>query len=336
MVFCLSYRSLFKGHGFLNMFKITRLVTWVYLTALLIGTSYTLLDTFVIARSTNVSGSNILSSSEETSVSMPSSTTTESSSIVSSVPIIPTFTAFSYRDETMELTIDVIRRYETQVYVATLHTSNHRFIQTAFAQDTYGRNIREKTSSMGERKQAIFAINGDYYGFREDGFVVRNGLFYRANARSDSFNQAIVLDDQGSMFSLKESQTNTADLTAYSPWQVWSFGPTLLENGFYQVNTQSEVPYELDSNPRSSIGQVDEDTYLFIVSDGRTSESAGLSLYELATVYEEYGAQFAYNLDGGGSATMWFNGRLINKPVNSGSTISERSVSDCIYVGYDE
>jgi len=316
------------------MVKRTKLLTFVYLTALLLVTSYTLLDTFVIARSTNVSGSNLLSSSEETSVT--TSTSAPSSTLVSSQAIIPTFTAWSYRDEHMELTIDVIRRYETQVYVATLHTANHRFIQSALAQDTYGRNIREKTSSMGERKQAIFAINGDYYGFRDDGFVVRNGLFYRANARSDSFNEAIVLDDQGSMFSIKESQTNTSTLTSYSPWQVWSFGPTLLENGVYQVNTQSEVPYELDSNPRSSLGQIDDDTYLFIVSDGRTSESAGLSLYELASIYEEYGAQFAYNLDGGGSATMWFNGRLINKPVNSGSTISERSVSDCIFVGYDE
>ena len=317
------------------MVKLTKLLTWFYLTALLLGTSYTLLDTFVIARSTNVSGSNVLSSSEETSVTT-STSPVESSSLVSSEAIIPTFTAWSYRDENMELTIDVIRRYETQVYVATLHTSNHRFIQSALAQDMYGRNIREKTSEMAERKQAIFAINGDYYGFRDDGFVVRNGLFYRAIARSDSFNQAVVLDDQGSMFSVKESQTNTSTLIAYSPWQVWSFGPTLLENGVFQVDTQSKVPYELDSNPRSSLGQVDDDTYLFIVSDGRTSESAGLSLYELAMVYQEYGAQFAYNLDGGGSATMWFNGRIINKPVNSGSTISERSVSDCIYVGYDE
>jgi exopolysaccharide biosynthesis protein len=72
-----------------------------------------------------------------------------------------------------------------------------------------------------------------------------------------------------------------------------------------------------------------------VVSDGRTEESAGLSVYELASIFVEYEATFAYNLDGGGSATMWFNGRIINKPVNSGSTISERSISDIVYVGYE-
>jgi exopolysaccharide biosynthesis protein len=89
------------------------------------------------------------------------------------------------------------------------------------------------------------------------------------------------------------------------------------------------------SNPRTAIGQIRDDQYIFVSSDGRTSESAGLSVYELASVFIEYGARFAYNLDGGGSATMWFNGRLINKPTNSGSTISERSISDIIYIGYD-
>ncbi len=39
--------------------------------------------------------------------------------------------------------------------------------------------------------------------------------------------------------------------------------------------------------------------YVFVVSDGRTTESAGLSLYELASVMQEYGCTVAYNLDGG-------------------------------------
>ena len=330
---CLSLVSLYNERLYLNMFKATRLVTWFYVFGLVVTTSYTLLETFVIVRTINNEGSNILDSSETPS---SSETSSEKLSSSSSEPIIPIYSALGYRDENMELSIEIIRRYETQVYVATLHTQNHRFIQSILAEDTYGRNIRERTSSMAERKQGIFAINGDYYGFRDEGFVVRNGLLYRANARSSPFNQSVILDDQGMMFSVNEGQTSSSQLTAYQPWQAWSFGPTLIENGDFVVDEQSEVPYELDSNPRSSIGQVDEDTYLFIVSDGRTSESAGLSLFELASVYEEYGAQFAYNLDGGGSATMWFNGRIMNKPVNSGSAISERSVSDCIMIGYQD
>ena len=72
---------------------------------------------------------------------------------------------------------------------------------------------------------------------------------------------------------------------------------------------------------------------MLVVSDGRTSESEGLSLYQLATLMKDYGCEIAYNLDGGGSSTMWFNGQVINKPT-SGRSIEEREVSDIVYIGY--
>lgn len=49
---------------------------------------------------------------------------------------------------------------------------------------------------------------------------------------------------------------------------------------------------------------------------------------------ESLGVQTAYNLDGGGSSTMYFNGQIINKPTTNGSSIKERSVSDIVYIGY--
>ena len=71
-----------------------------------------------------------------------------------------------------------------------------------------------------------------------------------------------------------------------------------------------------------------------VVSDGRTPESAGLSLYELALILDEYGVKDAYNLDGGGSSVMIFNGKIINKPTSNGEDIRERSSSDIVYIGY--
>ena len=72
-----------------------------------------------------------------------------------------------------------------------------------------------------------------------------------------------------------------------------------------------------------------------MVSDGRTSESEGLTLYELASFMEDkLGVETAYNLDGGGSSTMYFNGEVINNPTTNGNRISERSVSDIVYIGY--
>jgi exopolysaccharide biosynthesis protein len=70
-----------------------------------------------------------------------------------------------------------------------------------------------------------------------------------------------------------------------------------------------------------------------IVSDGRTSESQGLSLLQLAQEFKERGCTVAYNLDGGGSSTMYFNGEIINKPTD-GRSMGERKVSDIVYFGY--
>ena len=89
------------------------------------------------------------------------------------------------------------------------------------------------------------------------------------------------------------------------------------------------------SNPRTAIGIVTENHYVFVVSDGRTSESKGLSLYQLANfMKEKLNVETAYNLDGGGSSTMYFNGEIVNNPTTNGNRISERSVSDIVYIGY--
>jgi exopolysaccharide biosynthesis protein len=302
------------------MHKNITLISIVYSIALSVGTGYSLLDTFIFKLGGS-SGSNILSSTS--SVSTPPTS------------ITPTYTEFSYIDQDISLEIDVIRRYETQVYVAVLTTTNHRLMKSAFGFDTYGKNYKEKTSVMATRKEAIFAINGDYYGFRDIGFVVRNGIVYRVVPRPADADNAVILQDDGTMQTIEETNTSLQTLNTLQPWQVWSFGPVLMNDSNIVVTPSTKVPYELSSNPRTAIGQISNEKYMFVVSDGRTSESAGLSVYELASIFDEYNARFAYNLDGGGSATMWFHGRIINKPVNSGSTISERSISDIVYVGYE-
>ena len=71
---------------------------------------------------------------------------------------------------------------------------------------------------------------------------------------------------------------------------------------------------------------------MFVVSDGRLENDRGLTLYEMGELMQDLGAKTAYNLDGGGSSTMYFNGRLINKPTTGGNKISERSVSDALCI----
>ena len=117
-------------------------------------------------------------------------------------------------------------------------------------------------------------------------------------------------------------------------WQVFCFGPGLLSRGEINVNPNTEVAAHKASNPRTALGIISKGHYVMVVSDGRTEESAGLSLYQLATILKGYGVTDAYNLDGGGSSVMVFNGKVVNKPTTNGVNIRERSISDIVYIGY--
>jgi exopolysaccharide biosynthesis protein len=208
--------------------------------------------------------------------------------------------------------------------------SDPSYLKTARAQNTYGRNIEQTTSSMAAAHNAIFAVNGDYYGFRDEGFVLRNGTVYRDNGDG----QALIIDANGDLSVVSERDTNLSSLAANGALQALSFGPALVLDGAISVTQGDEVGRAKQSNPRTAIGQIDKLHYLIVVSDGRTDESEGLSLTALAKVFTDRGATIAYNLDGGGSATMVFMGEVINNPT-SGRRIKEREVSDIVYIGYE-
>lgn len=210
--------------------------------------------------------------------------------------------------------------------------SSPEYLQTAFVQSSYGRNVTEKTSEMAQDAGAILAINGDYYGAQEKGYVIRDGVLYRDTAKTDQ--QDLVIYEDGTMKIISEDEVTAEELLEEGAKEVLSFGPALITDGEIAVTESDEVGKAMASNPRTAIGMIDDLHYVFVVSDGRTEESEGLSLLELAEFMDSLGVKTAYNLDGGGSSTMYFNGEVINQPTTNGKSIQERSVSDIVYIGY--
>ena len=236
----------------------------------------------------------------------------------------------TYSDSKSKITVTQYRAYDSNIYVADVEVTDGTSILSAFANNTYGRNITDTTSDMAEENNAVLAINGDYYGARQSGYVIRNGVVYR---NQGSNGEDMVISKDGTLSFVSESDTTTDSLIQKQAWQVLSFGPVLVENGQVAVSENDEVGMAMASNPRTAIGTVAKNHYLFVVSDGRTSESAGLSLYELANFMKSLGATNVYNLDGGGSSTMVFQGEVVNNPTTNGNKISERAVSDILYIG---
>ena len=319
--------------------------------------TYAMLDTFVIphpmqsveinaiAETTSTSGikesvealiqSKLGNNTETTEVKTDSSSTIASentdTAAETSASVVEGGTVIGqYSDSKTSITLKQYREYDSNIYVADVIVSDASDLKTALANNTYGRNITDTTSDMAANNNAVLAINGDYYGARQSGYVIRNGKLYRDTSGN---RDALVIQKNGEFKFVSESETSASELLQDGALQAFSFGPVLLNNGEVSVGENDEVGMAMASNPRTAIGYLGNNHYVFVVSDGRTSESAGLSLYELASFMKELGVKDAYNLDGGGSSTMVFKGEIINNPTTSGRSGEERAVSDIVYIG---
>lgn len=288
-------------------------------------TVYAALDTFVIVR---VLTPDTLPTATAEASTVPTATEPPAEQATTA----PISTDTEYHDDQIDIVLTTMRVENTTVYVADVQLADISLLKTALAGNTYARNLTETTSVQAANAGAILAINGDYYGAQERGYVLRNGVLYRASAQSGT--DALVIGADGNFRIINEGETSADTLVREGAWQVLTFGPALIKDGQVTVSSSDEVGRAMTSNPRTAIGQISEGHYLLVVSDGRTKESTGLSLRQLAELMQSLGAQVAYNLDGGGSSTMVFQGRVVNNPTTNGRSIRERSVSDIVYIGY--
>ncbi len=219
-------------------------------------------------------------------------------------------------------------------YVADVVLDDATTVRSGFAENSFGTNIVANTSDIAEYYDAVFAINGDYYGFRDSGIVIRNGVAFR----DDGARAGLVMYTDGSMTVYDETTTSADQLLADGAWNTWSFGPALVDGGVVVDGIEN---VEIDTNfgnhsiqgeqPRTGVGVIDDNHFVFVVVDGRsTGYSRGVTMTEFADIFVGLGATTAYNLDGGGSSTMYFNGDLVNDPLGKGQ---ERGTSDIIYIG---
>ncbi len=338
----------------------------IFYATLTMFTGYALLDTFVIPKkySTDTKRSQVTvkevvntgakSESRKRPEGFPgphgsskhgsrtASTTSATADVTTTIDTVSSDTVLgTYSDSVKTITISEYRANDTSIYVADVilvgdattedseaYTSRD-LIKTAFAEDTYGKNVKAETSVTAEENNAVLAINGDFYGAQNEGYVIRNGVLYRSTSGGNE-DLAILTDGSFKIFS--EDEVSAEEILSEGASDVLSFGPGLVIDGEIAVTKDEEVGKAMASNPRTAIGILEAGHYVFVVTDGRTDESTGLTLYQLAEFMESLGCTTAYNLDGGGSSTMYFNGQVINKPTTGGNRISERSVSDIVYI----
>lgn len=235
---------------------------------------------------------------------------------------------WTYDQDGVVVTIDRYRQDGFVYFAADIQLSRPDQLSYAFSHNKFGA-ATEHLSDIAQRYDPVVAINGDYYSFNNNGVIIRGGKLYR---KQNSKRQLLIVDAEGDLRALtdrREKQGLVADmLMKEHVLHTFEFGPLLVKDGkAVTMNTSLVRTDEGVLEPRTALGQLGPLHYLAIVVDGRSKGySDGCDLPTLQRLFLDHGASFAFNLDGGGSTTLWFDGKVINKPAAG----EERKVSDIV------
>ena len=228
----------------------------------------------------------------------------------------------SYQSANVNVSYQRIEEHDVIYIVADVYVSDLGYLRSGFANGKYNGGF-QMIDEIARQENAVVALSGDHYAGRGEGLVVRNGVLYRETR----FQDVCVLLSDGTMVTLTNAELDMDDLKAAAPWQVWAFGPELLDDEGHALTSFNSIV--LPNNPRAAIGYVEPGHYYLVEVEGtRTgyySGSRGMKMYELANLFESLGCKSAYNLDGGQSVGLAWMGELV-------SFRYDRSIPDIIYV----
>jgi hypothetical protein len=177
----------------------------------------------------------------------------------------------------------------------------------------------ETTLSAVKRYNAIAGINAGGFADARDGRYPTGNTYYNSQLIFGFFPPSpyiagsfVGLNAAGKLIGGRFKQK--ADIEKLKPLFGASFEPVLMQNG-----TKLSLPQKWLTSParasRTVIGNFNNNQLIILVANGANeSGSSGATLPEMQDRMQRLGIRDAYNLDGGGSTTLVFNGQVINKP----------------------
>ena len=183
-----------------------------------------------------------------------------------------------------------------------------------------------------DRHPCVFAMSDDYYGSRQQsilrhksspqpGIIIRNGelCWDKTKAKDNKYSRhrpcldVLAVYDDGSMKTYYNDEMTAEEYLAQGAVQTFAFGPWLISEG--KINEKEAVEgcgYYEQMEPQTGLGMIEPYHYIAIIVRGRPKEKyAGVRLSWLADKLLELGCVEALNLDGGGTACMFFNGKCV-------------------------
>lgn len=195
----------------------------------------------------------------------------------------------------------------------------------------------EMTSQIARDNSAVAAINGG--GFTDSssegsqwtgtgaipvGLIMSSGVTkFNDNKDEDAKQDVMAITKDGALL---VGQHSLKEMKRVGVTEAISFGPAIVING---IGTIKSGDGGWGIAPRTAIGQREDGSILLLVIDGRQTKSVGATLKDVQNIMLQYGAISATNLDGGSSATMYYEGEVVNNPCDA---LGERSVPSIVYV----
>ncbi len=233
-----------------------------------------------------------------------------------------------YRDDTLHVWIEDVERDDSVYHVAHVEIADPGQLRAALSCEP-GETAKVAASVIGNAYNAVVAVNGDGYLYRTSGYVIRQGQTLRKSAATDL--DYLLIDTAGDFHALRKPSKKdlSAALKEYDVAQCYYFGPVLVMDGEVQTVYNQYGFAAQDRSPRTAVGQTGPLSYVLVVADGRQEQSRGVTHKQLAQFMGDLGCTVAFNLDGGGSSTLLFHGKVFNSVSGDG----EREISDILYFG---
>lgn len=193
----------------------------------------------------------------------------------------------------------------------------------------YGSAIQLTTSEMASSVNAIVASSGDFYKHRKSGVIVYDGMVQRVSGKN--YDTCFVDKDSNLQFAYAGEITTQAEAEKFVKENnirfSFGFGPILIDNGaIVDINMNYPIGEVKDFYARAGIGQIDELHYVLVTVSNEYFGNS-VTIPEFARGILELGCQKFYTLDGGQTAVLVMNDKVINKVVYG----SQRKISDIVY-----
>lgn len=231
-------------------------------------------------------------------------------------------------EEGISVRLERYRVGVTDCYVASVRIEDASQLRTEPAY-AFDRDQTAEARNIARRVGAVLAINGDYFSYQNGGYMIRGGVQYRSKPIAGR--DVLLIDENGDFYIEKAATEESLALYADMPIvDSFNFGPGLVVDGEVLTDYDEKYNAALKPRQRSCIAQVERGKleYICVSCEGPVeSEGGGLTMAEFAEFVAGLGVQNAYNLDGGDSTALIFQGEKVNAPNNR----NHRAISDIIY-----